>query len=153
MFRMILFSWFSSFQVIQPILKQQFIHGSAELMMIGPSPEPPAADASPSSITAQGNLIHIIGQVFVVQDPNFIIKMSELLRVCCLKLLVLFTEHAESYFPAPSGEKSLMVCFSILASTLLLKRDREHIQIDVGTVFQAQNLLAQISVRGQVLPR
>jgi hypothetical protein len=135
--------------VIQPVLKQQFMQGSADLMVMESPASPGASSGGP-----QGNLIHIAAQTLLVEDPQLVFKMTDALRVSCLKLLVLFTEHSENYFPEPkSGQNNLMSKFSLLACQLLLKKDREHIQIDVGTIYQAQNLLAQISGRGQVAAR
>ncbi|OQV12189.1 Transformation/transcription domain-associated protein [Hypsibius exemplaris] len=142
--------------IIQPIVKQQFMQGSADLMINESPSSPEAATASSSGAKspAQGNLIQIVAQVLLLDDPLLLFKTSELLRVCCLKLLVIFTEQAENFFPEPrTDQNNLMSRFSVLASQLLLKRDREHIQIDVGTIYQAQNLLAQISARGQVAAR
>ncbi|XP_055352903.1 transformation/transcription domain-associated protein-like isoform X2 [Paramacrobiotus metropolitanus] len=125
--------------IIQPVLKQQFMQPTAD-QMINDTSKTATAGA------AQGNLISIT--VDALLNMEFLLKLSDILRVSILKLFALFTEQGENYFPEPKVEKDkLLARFCLVACGLLQKREQEHIQIDVGTIFQSQNLLAQISIR------
>lgn len=121
--------------VIQPVLKQQFMQPSAELMVSETSKSDPNQ--------SQGNLIGIAVQTLI--GDEIINKVADVLRVSILKLLVLFTEHGENYFPQPKTTHSVMLArFAYVACTFLQRKERDHIQVDVGTIFQSQNLLAQV---------
>lgn len=100
----------------------------------------------------QGNLINIAVQTLIVEE--LIYKVDDVLRVSILKLFVLFTEHGDSYFPQPKqSQVQVLARFCLVACAFLQKKERDHIQIDVGTVFQSQNLLAQVSTRYTIPPK